>query len=187
MLCRRGEYLLFPLRALERLAGLQQDFAAVRLARRLARLCFHPHGQRAGDARGNEHHKKRDRIPAHIIELKCKARHGKQIIENQHACNSRRNAVHPSVCGQRRTQHGEQIYRNDICLGDARFVKKQPDEGGRAQNARRPAHIPPGKRQRPLHTQASCFLFCTAPSEHPGPLSSASRPGPARRLRSISL
>ena len=33
MLCRRGEYLLFSLRALERLAGLQQDFAAVRLAR----------------------------------------------------------------------------------------------------------------------------------------------------------
>ena len=31
----------------------------MRLARRLARLCFHTHGQRAGDARGNEHHKKR--------------------------------------------------------------------------------------------------------------------------------
>lgn len=40
MLCRRGEYLLFSLRALERLAGLQQDFAAVRLARRLRACVF---------------------------------------------------------------------------------------------------------------------------------------------------
>ena len=49
MLCRRGEYLLFSLRALERLAGLQQDLGAVGLQGGLPRLALGAHRQGAGD------------------------------------------------------------------------------------------------------------------------------------------
>ena len=73
----------FPLRALERLAGLSSGLRCGAPLRAL-RACVFTRMVSVLVMRGNEHHRNVTEYRL-IIELKRKARHGKQIIENQRA------------------------------------------------------------------------------------------------------